>query len=69
MAKALLGHVGVSADTRLLNEVARLRGRVKELETELSRVTAENDRLAAAVHDGLDGGLNSIAELHQPAMV
>ena len=50
MAKALLGHVGVGTDLRLAAEVRRLRARVEELETELSRVKAANDALAAAVH-------------------
>jgi hypothetical protein len=49
MAKALLGHVGSSADLRLVDEVRRLRGRIVELETELARVRTVNDALAAAV--------------------
>lgn len=50
MAKALLGHVGVSTDLRLAAEVRRLRARVAELEDELGRVKAANDALVAAVH-------------------
>ncbi|MCU1600428.1 MAG: hypothetical protein JWO22_1137, partial [Frankiales bacterium] len=38
MAKALLGHVGMSTDLRLASEVRRLRARVLELEDELGRV-------------------------------
>ena len=49
MAKALIGHIGVSQDMQLVHEVARLRGRVRELEAELTRLHAENDRLAASV--------------------
>ena len=49
MAKALLGHVG-GADLRLVDEVRRLRTRVRDLETELARVTAANDALVASVH-------------------
>ncbi|MEX2289685.1 MAG: hypothetical protein WD794_05085 [Mycobacteriales bacterium] len=49
MAKALFGHVG-GADARLVDEVRRLRTRVRELETELSRLTAANDALMASVH-------------------
>jgi hypothetical protein len=49
MAKALLGHVGVGTDRRLLDEVRRLRGRVAELESELARARAVNDALAATV--------------------
>ena len=50
MAKALLGHVGVSTDLRLAAEVRRLRARVVELEDELARVKAANDALVATVH-------------------
>ena len=35
MAKALLGHVGIGPDLRLVEEVRRLQRRVKELEAEL----------------------------------
>lgn len=49
MAKALLGHVG-GADLRLVDEVRRLRTRVRELEGELTRVSAANDALVASVH-------------------
>jgi nucleoside-triphosphatase THEP1 len=49
MAKALLGHVG-GPDLRLLDEVRRLRTRVRELEAELARVSAANDALVATVH-------------------
>ncbi|SFD00288.1 hypothetical protein [Streptomyces aidingensis] len=57
MAKALLGHVGGS-DPRVLAEMRRLQQRVRDLETQLVRVQAENDALAAAVRDNgsvLDG--------------
>lgn len=47
MAKALLGHVGGS-DPRVLAEMRRLQQRVQDLETQLVRVQAENDALAAA---------------------
>lgn len=49
MAKALLGHVGVGLDSRLADEVRRLRGRIAELESELARVRAANDALAATL--------------------
>jgi uncharacterized small protein (DUF1192 family) len=54
MAKALLGHIGVSQDLQLVHEVSRLRARVRELEGELARVKAENDRFAASVRVGDD---------------
>jgi hypothetical protein len=49
MAKALYGHVGNAPDKRMLDEVTRLRARVRELEIEVMRLRAENDRLAADV--------------------
>src|SRR3954470_3910219 len=53
MAKALLGYVGGS-DPRLLSEMRRLQQRVQDLESELNRIQAENDALAAAAsHDSL----------------
>lgn len=47
MAKALYGHVSSAPDRRLLDEVTRLRTRVRDLEVEVMRLRAENDRLAA----------------------
>jgi hypothetical protein len=47
MAKALYGHVGSAPDQRLLGEVTRLRTRVRDLEIEVMRLRAENDRLVA----------------------
>lgn len=51
MAKALLGYVG-GPDPRLLSEMRRLQQRVRDLETELIRVQAENDALNAAAEEG-----------------
>jgi hypothetical protein len=50
MAKALLGYVG--GDNRLLEENRRLRRRLADLEAVVLRLQAENDALAARVHDG-----------------
>ena len=50
MAKALIGHVG-GPDTRVIMEMRRLQERVRTLETEVLRLRAENDRLAAGVTD------------------
>ena len=47
MAKALYGHVGSAPDKRMLDEVTRLRARVRDLEIEVMRLRAENDRLVA----------------------
>ena len=49
MAKALYGHVSSAPDKRVLDEVTRLRARVQDLEIEVMRLRAENDRLVAAV--------------------
>jgi hypothetical protein len=51
MAKALYGHVGSAPDRRLLDEVTKLRATVQALEFEVTRLRAENDRLAAAAAD------------------
>jgi hypothetical protein len=50
MAKALLGYVG--GDIRLVEDNARLRRRVADLEAVVLRLQAENDALAARVHEG-----------------
>jgi len=54
MAKALYGHVSSAPDKRMLDEVTRLRARVRDLEIEVMRLRAENDRLAAAATDSDD---------------
>jgi len=53
MAKALFGHVG-GADLRAIEEVRRLQQRVRDLESELTRVRLENDALAAQLTDRMD---------------
>ncbi|MGH8793821.1 MAG: hypothetical protein ACRDXX_14405 [Stackebrandtia sp.] len=50
MAKALYGHVGPQPDRRLLDEVTRLRAKVRSLEFEVTRLQADNDRLSAEVN-------------------
>ena len=62
MAKALLGHVGVGSDPRLLAEVARLRRRVSDLEDELARSHAMDD----AIHEVL--GDSVLEEVREPAL-
>ncbi|WP_404816741.1 hypothetical protein [Streptomyces thermolineatus] len=61
MAKALLGYVG-GPDPRLLAEMRRLQQRVQDLESEIVRMQAENDALAAASRD--DSMLSGI-DMHQ----
>ena len=63
MAKALYGHVAVAPDKRLLDEVTRLRASVRALEFEVTRLRAENDRLAAAAAEADD-----ILRLTEPAL-
>ena len=65
MAKALLGHVG-GPHLRLVDEVRRLRARVRDLEFELARVSAANDALRAAVHVEYDIRLLTLDD--QPAL-
>lgn len=54
MAKALFGHVTAAPDRRMLDEVTRLRATVRALEFEVTRLRAENDRLAAAAAEADD---------------
>ncbi|HEX5542399.1 MAG TPA: hypothetical protein VFX60_12710 [Micromonospora sp.] len=63
MAKALYGHVGRAPNQRLLDEVTRLRASVRALEFEITRLRAENDRLAAAVAEQGD-----LLRLSEPAL-
>ncbi|HJQ01602.1 MAG TPA: hypothetical protein VJ851_08375 [Jatrophihabitans sp.] len=52
MARALLGYLPTSADRYLVEEVARLRGRVRDLEAELAELKAarESDQLLHELH-------------------
>jgi hypothetical protein len=63
MAKALFGHVGSAPDRRLVDEVTQLRARVRALEFEVTRLRAENDRLAAAAAES-----DKLVRLIEPAM-
>ena len=42
MARALLGHLPTAADRYLVEEVARLKGRVRDLEAELAELRASH---------------------------
>lgn len=65
MAKALLGHVATSVDRRLLDEVTRLRSRVRVLEEEVARLRAE----AETEEVDLEHGLRQLStELTEPAL-
>jgi hypothetical protein len=52
MARALLGHLPNAADRYLVEEVARLKGRVRDLEAELAELKASHqaDRLLDELH-------------------
>ena len=67
MAKALLGYMS-SSDPRALAQLTaenrRLRRQVGDLEAHILRLQAENDTLAAAVHDT---PLLTLDESMQPA--
>jgi len=63
MAKALYGHVGSAPDKRMLDEVTRLRTRVRDLEIEVMRIRAENDRLVATLADS-----NDLLRIAEPAL-
>lgn len=62
MAKALFGHVSSAPDRRMLDEVTRLRAKVRSLEFEVARLRAENDRLAAATN------ADELLRLPEPAL-
>lgn len=49
MAKALLGHVGLGPDVRVMLEMRRLRDRVRDLEHEVARLESANAALAAGL--------------------
>jgi 50S ribosomal subunit-associated GTPase HflX len=57
MARALLGHVGSPGEQALAYEVARLRRRVQELESELTRLTEQRT---------IDLELHRMAEVAEP---
>ncbi len=50
MAKALLGYMG--GDSRLFDENQRLRRQIADLQVVVLRLQAENDALAAQLHEG-----------------
>ena len=62
MAKALLGYVGTVPDRRLVDEVAFLRSRVRDLETEVELLRTERQT------SELERGLRQLSELPEPAL-
>jgi hypothetical protein len=68
MAKALLGHVG-GHDPRVAMECRRLQQRVRDLESEVLRLQAENDALATSLAERMnDSDLISLEVAKQPAL-
>ena len=63
MAKALFGHVGGAPERRVLDEVTQLRAKVRSLEFEVTRLRAENDRLAAVAAEA-----DELLRLPEPAL-
>jgi hypothetical protein len=61
MARALLGHVGMPNEHALAYEVARLRRRVAELETELNQLRDPRAEV-------LDLELHRMAEVAEPVL-
>jgi hypothetical protein len=61
MARALLGYVGNSSEQALALEIARLRRRVAELETEMAELRTTN-------RAALDLELHRISEAAAPAL-
>lgn len=52
MAKALRGHIG-GPDPRMLAEMRRLQQQIRDLESELVRLQADNDVLSAEAGNGM----------------
>lgn len=67
MAKALVGHVG-GPDPRMVAEMRRLQQRVQELESEVVRLQAANDTLAAVVRGQEEEVLGNSAATREPAL-
>src|SRR6266576_2435245 len=65
MARALLGYVGSASEQTLTLELARLRRRVQELETEVAEL---RDTRQQEVDPALDLELHRLAEGAQPAL-
>lgn len=66
MARALLGHVGTPGDQILAFEVARLRRKVAELETEVARLREHDDDPTSDPALAIE--LHRIAEVAAPAL-
>lgn len=74
MAKALLGHLAVAPDRRLVDELLHLRTRVRDLESELAELRAERAELIAELpatpvgEARLDSQIERLQEVDEPAL-
>ena len=67
MAKALFGHVG-GPDPRMHSEVRRLQQRIRDLESQVLRLSNENDALRALVDDGALLAPHDVAAAKEPVL-
>jgi uncharacterized small protein (DUF1192 family) len=63
MAKALFGHVGQDLDVRMVAELRRMRDRVRQLELEVARLQAANNKLSS--HLTLDDDMLTLTVAEQ----
>ncbi len=67
MAKALLGHVGLGPDLRMIADLRRLQKRVRELEREVIRLRVVNDELRLSA-EAADRDLLMSVPAKEPAL-
>lgn len=68
MARALLGYIGSAPQHVQDIELARLRGRVRELEAEVAELRGEAAVQRAVAHDSVEAELNRIVRTESAAI-